>query len=250
MRVQLTYLIPVHNEEPTLAATVARLVARLAVQPDAAIFLLENGSRDRSWDVCRELAGSTRGVAVAAFREPVAGLGHALHRGLVETLRGGGSLAERWVVMTAADLPFGFTDLDAALPAMARAGGPRLIVGSKAHPASAQGGADWRRAVVSQTYRGLRRVLAGMQTADSQGSLLLRLDLGRELVDRIQSRDFFFSTELVFLAERMGEAVLEVPVQREPQRRATTVRFLRDSAAMFGQLAALTRREGRIRRQR
>jgi dolichyl-phosphate beta-glucosyltransferase len=248
--VQLTYLIPVHNEEATLEASIERLVARMAVQPNAAIFLIENGSRDRSWEVCERLAGSAQGVVVAAFREPVAGLGHALHRGLVEALDGGGPLAERWVVMTAADLPFGFTDLDAALPAMARAGGPRLIVGSKAHPESARDGADWRRAVVSQTYRGLRRVLAGMQTADSQGSLLLRLDLGRELVGRIQSRDFFFSTEVVFLAERMGETVLEVPVVREPQRRATTVRFLRDATAMFGQLAALTRREGRIRRQR
>lgn len=250
MRVQLTYLIPVHNEEPTLPAVVARLVARMALQPNAAIFLLENGSRNLSWEVCQELAGTSSGVLVAAFREPVAGLGHALHRGIVEALRAGGSLDERWVVMTAANLPFGFSNLDAAWPAMTRAGGPRLIVGSKAHRESAGDGGDWRRAVASQTYRGLRRVLAGMQTADSQGSLLLRLDLARSLVERIRSRDFFFSTEVVFLAERMGESVLEVPVKLEPQRRSSTVRFLRDSTAMFGQLAALARREGRIRRQR
>jgi dolichyl-phosphate beta-glucosyltransferase len=249
--VRLTYLIPVHNEEPTLAPAVDRLVERLASFPEASIFLLENGSRDRSWPLCQRLAaGEHHGVTVRAFREPSAGLGHALHRGLVESLAAGAARpTDTWAILTAADLPFGFTDLDAALPDMSRPDGPRMLVGSKAHRDSVTGG-DVKRRLGSVAYRTMRHLVAGMRTADSQGSIFVRLDLAAALAPRVAARDFFFSTELVFLAERLGEGVREVPIVLEPARRNSTVRFLRDGTAMLRQLTALTVREGRIHRQR
>jgi hypothetical protein len=61
-------------------------------------------------------------------------------------------------------------------------------------------------------------------------------------VPRIQSRDFFYSTELCHYAERLGEAILEVPVMLQPSERPSTVKPIRHGYAMAKQLLALRRR--------
>ena len=47
----LSYVLPVHNDETTLAANVTRLAAHLRQYRDTEILLVENGSSDASWRV-------------------------------------------------------------------------------------------------------------------------------------------------------------------------------------------------------
>jgi dolichyl-phosphate beta-glucosyltransferase len=245
--VKLSYVVPVHNEERILASSVNRLVERLEAFPGSQVLLVENGSRDGSWALAGQLAGGTRGGRVRAFREAQAGIGYAYHRGLSELGCAGrqgadaGRADEHWAVLTAADLPFDFTDLDQALPHLR--GGARLLIGSKAHPDSRLQ-IGLQRRLASRAYRLARRLVLGMKCGDSQGSVFIRADLAAALVPRIQSRDFFYSTELIFLAERAGERVLEVPVVLAPSLRGSTVRPLRDGLVMGRQLFRLARRRG------
>ena len=72
-------------------------------------------------------------------------MGYALRRGLEMA-------AGDVVVLTAADLPFGFTDLDAYLACSPR---PAIAIGSKAHPQS-RTRVPLQRRLMSESFRVLR----------------------------------------------------------------------------------------------
>jgi glycosyltransferase involved in cell wall biosynthesis len=239
---RLVYVLPVHNEERLLVGNVTRLTSYLERLPGSEVFLVENGSRDASWDLARRLASDITGshVPVRAFREPNAGIGHAYHRGLVEALDRLGPSASLWAVLTGADLPFGSSDLEAALIALERSDS-RILVGSKAHPDS-QADTGPKRRAMSAMYRVARRLAVGMKVGDSQGSVFVRLDLAAELVPRIEARGFFYSTELCHFAERAGETIVELPVVLEASPRASTVRPAADGLTMARDLWRLRKR--------
>jgi glycosyltransferase involved in cell wall biosynthesis len=242
----LSYVLPVHNDECRLAANVARLVEHLRGYESSEILLVENGSSDRSWSVAESLAGTHDGVPVLAFREPNAGIGYAYARALAELETRHGPDASRWAVLTGSDLPFGFSDLDSAKPLLDSGRAP-VIIGSKAHPESVAFRSRMRQGM-SLGFRVLRRVIAGMRTGDSQGSIFMRLDVALPLAKRIESRNFFYTTELVYYAEALPDGVIEVPAVIEASqlvRGATSVRAFSDSRAMLVQLLAL---RGRARR--
>lgn len=231
----LVYVVPVHEDEAILEANVARLRARLGEGDH--VLLVENGSHDRSFEIATALAGEEGpGPRVLAFHEDAAGIGYAYDRGLREALARLGPAADTWAVLTASDLPFDFTDVDAS-SALLASPGLRMIIGSKAHPES-RVERDVKRRAMTAVYRGLRRALVGMRVGDSQGSILLRMDLAAELVPLVAARNFFYSTELCHHAERRGERIVEVPVVLAAAQRASTVRA-RHALDMLEQLWAL-----------
>lgn len=237
----LVYMLPVHNEAVSLRANVDRLATYLTRFGSAEIFLIENGSTDDSWDIAQN-ACRTSPIAVRAYRESGVGIGYAYDRGLREALSRFGPSKHHWAVLTAADLPFGTSDVEAALvhldPARTRS---RILMGSKAHDDS-QVTTSAQRKLMTFVYRVARRSILGMRVGDSQGSLFLRLDLASELVPVIESRNFFYSTELCHFAERLGEDIIELPIAVEVAARPSTVRPLEHGSQMAMQLWRLRRR--------
>lgn len=240
MALTFSYVVPVHNEAPTLEHNVRRMEEELAKYPGSRILLVENGSRDDSWEVCKRLAGERNNVTIEAYQEANAGLGYALHRGVLEEIPRPED--DRWLLLTAADLPFGFTDVEGFLEVYRTGARPDIVVGSKANPRS-KTRTDWQRKTVTRIYRLLRRVVANMKTGDSQGTFFFRASTVKDIVPQIQSRDFFWTTELVFLAERARLSIVEVPIQVEEEQRASTVRPFKHGSKMLAQLVTLRAKE-------
>jgi glycosyltransferase involved in cell wall biosynthesis len=240
----LSYVLPVHNDEKTIARNVARLAEHLGRYSGSEILVVENGSQDGSWAVCERLDAVQSGVPVHVYRERQAGIGFAYARGLAELERAYGEDRTRWVVLTGSDLPWGFSDLDSARPLLDGGAAP-VIIGSKAHPDSVAY-RGWKRHGMSFAFRVLRRAIVGMKTGDSQGSFFIRLDVALPLAHRIASRDFFYTTELVYLAEHLPDGVVEVPAVIEASQLvpgATSVRAFAHGQSMLRQLLALRGRE-------
>jgi glycosyltransferase involved in cell wall biosynthesis len=236
---KLTYVVPVHNETRVLRAKVDALVRGLDARGGGDVLLVENGSSDDSWALCQVLEREQE--SVRSFTIPDAGIGYAYDRGLramLELHNIDSEQRERWAVLTAADLPFGFTDLDAAMESMPYT---RMLIGSKAHKNS-HIEVDTQRRVASAVYRLARRTVLGSRVGDSQGSVFLRADLAREIIGKVTARGFFYSTELVYFAERAGVDVVEVPVTLEKNERQSTVKPVKHGLAMFGQLVELRTR--------
>lgn len=247
--VLLSYVLPVHNSESILSLSVARLRAHLSTYPGSEIILVENGSQDGSWRVACDLAEQPGTTSIRALRVPLAGLGHAYDSGLSASLATEPDSSRRWAVLTAADLPFDFSDLEAATPFLAQDGSPSLLIGSKAHPASLVQ-VPFQRHLASWAYRQVRHFVSGMQTMDSQGSIFIRLDMAARLAPLVRSRGFFYSTELVLHLERLGERIVELPVTLASSGRASTVHPLRHGYAMGLELVLETVRGGRVRPRR
>jgi hypothetical protein len=142
------------------------------------------------------------------------------------------------LVITAADLPFGFSDLDEALALDPR---PDLMIGSKAHPRS-RVGASLKRRLMSDAFRLLRLAVIGLRVGDSQGTILVRREVARQVRPHLEAGDFFFSTELIAVAARMGVTPVELPVDYANPRSGSTVRPLHDGLAMVRALLGLRRR--------
>jgi glycosyltransferase involved in cell wall biosynthesis len=233
--VAFTFIVPIHNEEPTLSSTIARLDEARSTYGIARIVGVENGSSDQTWPVLEQLA--TRYPALHAFREPAAGIGYAYHRGITEALKLGAG-AEDTLVLTACDLPFGFTDIESMLALPDR---PEVCIGSKAKLVGAVK-PNLQRRTMSAVYQLARRWMVGMKTRDCQGSFLIRADIARRFVDQIRARDFFYTTELTALLERAGIRPVEVEVELQEEIRRSTVRPFKHGSALFRQLVALRRR--------
>jgi dolichyl-phosphate beta-glucosyltransferase len=230
--VRISYLVPIYNEEQGLPATARAIAERLASHPGSELIMVENGSTDRSPVLVEELARDLArpGVGVVAAHS-AKGYGNAMRHGI--DIASGDLL-----VITAADLPFGFSDLDEALALDPR---PALMIGSKAHPAS-KVAASLKRRAMSEAFRLLRRAVINLRVGDSQGTILIDRALAQRIRPHLKAGDFFFSTELIALASRMGVTPVEIPVDYSRPREGSTVRPLEDGLRMGRALLDLRQR--------
>ncbi|MHB8488397.1 MAG: glycosyltransferase [Candidatus Dormibacteria bacterium] len=227
---RVSYVIPVHNQIADLRKTVRLLVARLGHLPGSEVILVENGSTDGSGPLCLSLAATSDSEEVAVrVTTSAKGLGFAWRRGMA--LARGDTF-----ILTAADLPFGFTDLDGYLGLSPR---PQLVMGSKTHPES-QIETPLLRRTMSAGFGLLRAGLIGLNI-DTQGSVLIQRSLAQILLPRLHAGDYLIGAEINMWAVHEGVTPVEVPVVYTASGRST-VSPLRDSVSMAAGLLSLRRR--------
>ena len=222
----ITYVIPVHNQIAELRKTVRLLVTRLGHLPGSEVILVENGSTDGSGPLCLSLAATMHSDEVSVrVTTSAKGLGFAWRRGMAMA-RG------EALVLTAADLPFGFTDLDGYLGLSPR---PPLVMGSKTHRDSQIETPAVRRAM-SAGFGLLRAGLIGLNL-DTQGSVLIQRSLAQVLLPRLRAGDYLIGAEINLWAVHEGITPVEVPVVYTASGRST-VSPIRDFVAMAAGLSA------------
>jgi len=203
-RPMVDIVIPVHNEERDLRASVLRLHAYLTQQfPfSARITIADNASTDSTPAVAAELAEELPEVRVLRLKEK--GRGRAL--------------AAAWPtsdarVVSYMDVDLS-TDLSALLPLVAPvisghsqvSIGSRLVAGSRVRRGP-------KREVISRVYNILLRLVLRVRFKDAQcGFKALRADVARSLLPDVVNRNWFFDTELLVRAERAGLRIHELPV--------------------------------------
>lgn len=199
----LDVVIPVYNEEATLAASVHRVRAALDRLPwSARVTIADNASTDRTAIVGRTLARSVEGVRYVRLAEK--GRGRALRTIWLE------SDSDVLVYMDV-DLS---TDLNALLPLVAPliSGHSDLAIGSRlARQSHVVRGP--KREVVSRSYNLILRGALRVKFSDAQcGFKAIRRDAAQQLLPLVEDNTWFFDTELLVLAERSGLRIHEVPV--------------------------------------
>ncbi len=198
----LEIFVPVLDEERALSASVARIRSfareRLAGYR-VRITVVDNGSTDRTPAVARQLADRADDVGWLRLEQPGRGraLRHAWGRSEADVL-----------VYTDVDLS---ADL-AALPEMLRRirDGADVAIGSR-HLPDSRVTRSALRGLLSRGYNLLVRGLFGAGFSDAQcGFKAITRSAARALVPRVRDDAWFFDTELLLLAERLGYTVEEV----------------------------------------
>lgn len=231
----ITYVLPVHNDARDLRTTVQRLQERLREFSGSEIMLMQNGSSDNSAEICAEISAAPHTGLTIRHEDTPKGLGYALKRGLEMA-------AGDLIVLSSVELPFGFTDIDNYLALSPQ---PNIALGSKSHPDSVVHVSRKRRAA-SDAFRIARHLILGIKSIDSQGIILLRRELAQKITPLLECTDYLVQTEIVAWAIRMGETPVEIPIVY-PQPQRSTVSPLMDGLRMFWGMVKL---RGRLRRYR
>jgi glycosyltransferase involved in cell wall biosynthesis len=206
----LTVVLPAHNEEAILQATVTEVVEGLRARGlPFEVLIVENGSTDRTWPLAQELDAAH--PEVQALTEPAPDYGRALRTGL---LRATGDAVVNFDV--------DYYDLGFADQALERlAAGADIVVGTK----RGEGAEDRRalpRRIVTGVFTGILRTGFGLQASDTHGMKALDRAAVAPLAERCLLGTDLFDTELVLRAERGGLVVAELPVRVEERRPART----------------------------
>lgn len=231
--VTYSVVIPAHNCAPVIERTVQAWRSRLA-GTDYELIVVENGSTDSTTETLEELARKLRDTRVRVMHSDP-GMGFALRTGIAASH---GST----IILTADDLPFGFTDLDAF---EALAAPSTVVIGSKSHPASTIR-RRWQRRLASGVFNCIRKVMTRSRVGDSQGTFFIDGPWARRIVTDLREGGFLLSTEIVLTAESLGEEILEVPITYDEhvQDKPSSVRAA-SMARSARELIALCRSVGR-----
>lgn len=197
-------VVPVHNEQGILPASIRRLHAHLTCELPFAwrILIADNGSTDETPRVAAALAEDLPNVEVVSLSE----------RGR------GGALRTAWQgsdadVVCYMDVDLS-TDLRALLPLLAPlvsghsdiAIGTRLSRGSRVTRGA-------KRELISRAYNRLLRTVLSARFSDAQcGFKAVRADAARRLLPAVRDNGWFFDTELLMVAQREGMRIHDVPV--------------------------------------
>lgn len=215
-------VVPVHNEEAGLEASIRRLHTYLTEQFPLSwlITVADNASLDRTWPIACRLVYELDGVQAV----------HLDAKGRGRALRAAWSASPAPVVAYMdVDLS---TDLDALLPLVAPlvSGHSDVAIGTRLAPASRIVRGPKREAI-SRSYNLLLRATLHNGFSDAQcGFKAVRSDVARALLPLVEDQGWFFDTELLVLAEANGLRIHEVPVDwvDDPDSRVDVVSTARD----------------------
>jgi glycosyltransferase involved in cell wall biosynthesis len=197
-------VVPVHNGADALNACVARLRDHLADSLPLRwrITIVDSASTDETWKTAQELAEQLSGVT--AVRVEAEGRGRAV-RAAWE--------ASDAFILAYVDVELS-TDLNAFLPLVAPllSGHSDVAVGSR-FSRGAQVARTPRRGLNSRRYSRLLSLTLGTEVRDTQCSFkAVRADVARVLLPAVHANNWFFDTEFLVLAERLGLRIAELPV--------------------------------------
>ncbi len=201
---QVEVVFPAYNEAPNLEASVRRLRRYLddSFPFRTVVTIVDNGSTDDTPLVARRLASTLSGVRALTLARK--GRGHAL--------RTAWSASEADVVAYMdVDLS---TSLSGLLPLVGSvvSGHSDLAVGTRLAPGS-QVERGPKRELISRAYSHLVRFCLRSHVSDFQcGFKAIRRTCALEILPLIEDDGWFFDTELIVTAERLGLRVSETPV--------------------------------------
>ena len=154
----ISVVFPAYQEETFLPTAVADVTNGLrSAGRHFEVLVVENGSKDRTREVARELASEY--PEVRALSIPTADYGLALREGLLQS-------KGTFVVNFDVDL-YDLTFLDRALERIAAPGGPSIVVASK-RGEDANDTRHWTRKAVTSVFTFLLRRGFGLKVSDTQ----------------------------------------------------------------------------------
>lgn len=207
--VDVDVVVPVYNEQAELGSSILLLLSHLQKASRTGmpfswqVVIADNASTDSTWQLACTLVNE-HPDSVRAVRIPRKGRGRALKR--------------TWERSCARVLSYMDVDLStdlASFPALVGPileGGADVSFGSRLLPGS-RVTRSAKREVISRTYNLLLRRYLGVSFRDAQcGFKAISSEAAAVLLPLVEDDEWFFDTELLVKAERLGAAMNEVAV--------------------------------------
>ena len=228
----LSVVIPAYNEALRLGSTLEKVCEFLSTRSyGVELIVVDDGSTDQTPQILEDL--QSRYPLLRVLRnERNRGKGFSVRRGVLEA---GGEL----VLFTDSDLSAPIEETNKLLAAL-ESSQADAAVGSRALKRRLIGiHQPWPREFAGRCFNLLVRLFTGLKIRDTQcGLKLFRRASTRRAFELQRVERFGFDPEILFLIERSGRRIVEVPV-RWNDNPATKVSLLRDPTRMFLDLVAI-----------
>lgn len=224
----LSVIIPAYNEENRLPVTLRTTLGWLSENlPRFELIVVDDGSQDRTRQVVDYYAKLDPRVRLTAERQ---------NRGKGYSVREGVLLSQgRLVLYMDADNSTPISEIEKFYQALDQ--GAQVVIGSRALAASQiLVHQPWYRETMGKTFNLLVRLFAVRGINDTQcGFKLFTREAADTIFPRQRIKGFSFDVELLFLAQRFGFKIAEVPIcwENSPESR---VHILFDAVKMFWDL--------------
>jgi dolichol-phosphate mannosyltransferase len=215
MPIDTFVIVPTYNEADNLDDLLSQLLA-LPVQ--LGVVVVDDNSPDGTGVLADRWAAQTPGRVVVVHRPAKLGLGTAYIAGFKTALHELG--AERVLTMDA-----DFSHNPRYIPDMIALSRERhVVIGSRYVPGGGTRHCSRRRIVLSRGANLVARTLLGLRARDATaGFRLYRREVLLSIpLDEIFSSGYSFLVEMLFLCQRRGWQIGEVPIIFEDRRKGTT----------------------------
>jgi glycosyltransferase involved in cell wall biosynthesis len=206
-------VIPAYNEAENLELFVSRFIDRLAAEISDLRFevlIVENGSTDETL-VCANRLGDTYPGIVSVFSNERGSYGEAIKRGMLES---------KGTYLSILECDYLDVDFVVRSIALLERGKARFIVASKAHPDSVDR-RPFKRRALTRIFNLILRWTLSYPGTDTHGLKSMETALAKTLCREAITTDEIFQTEIVLMAWRSGEKIVELPTCIEELRPAT-----------------------------
>jgi glycosyltransferase involved in cell wall biosynthesis len=196
----LSLIIPTFNDESTVGKLIADGVALLEeVCPDYEIVLVNDGSKDNTWEVLQRAAQINNRVRL---------INHPVNKGYGETIRELYYAAQKDLIFSLpGDYQYAPKELLKMAEGLTRSD---FVIGLRVKRND-----PWRRKLQSAVYNFMLRALYGLKHKDVNSIKLFK----RKILDQVhlQSPTAFVDAELCIRAEKAGFNIIEIPIEHLPR---------------------------------
>jgi glycosyltransferase involved in cell wall biosynthesis len=230
----ISVVVPAFNEAARIGDTLRATIGYLRAQSaDSELIVVNDGSTDGTGEVVRKVLAE-HAILSARLLE------HSPNRGKGATVREGLLAATKPVAaFFDADLSTPINELPKIIEPIAR-GEVDVAFGSRALDRKLIGSRQpWRREQGGRVFNLLVRLATGLPFWDTQcGFKAFRMQACRNIIAAARVNGFGFDVELLFLAQRAGLRLGEIPV-RWNHYEGSKVDFAYDSVRMLREVIAL-----------
>jgi dolichyl-phosphate beta-glucosyltransferase len=223
--VYLSIIIPAYNEEANIAATLKDIAAFLKGKSYThQVIVVDDGSTDQTYALAQSLSRLFSSFVI--LKNPTnRGKGYSVKRGVL-------SARGELVLFMDADNATRIDQLGGLIKAIDD--GYDIAVGSRRVPgAKVKVSQPLYRIILGNVYIILSSIILGTKIKDYNcGFKLFKKDAAKLLFSRLQSEDWSFDSELIFLISRLKLKIKEAAVVWE-NKKTSKVRPIRDGIKSF-----------------
>jgi len=226
-------VIPAFNEAARIGETVRQTLEYLErVSPESELIVVNDGSTDTTSTIARNALAGAKIDNRLLENFPNVGKGAAVGKGLLDARKPIGLFFD-------ADLSTPLGETPKVIEPIAN-GEVDIAFGSRALDRGLIGNHQpWRREQSGRVFNLIVRLATGLPFWDTQcGFKAFRLDVSRPILEAARIKGFAFDVELLFLAQRAGLRLREVPV-RWNHAEGSKVRLVHDSLRMLGEIVSM-----------
>lgn len=208
-------IVPTYNEADNIHDLVTQL---LNLPVEVQVLVVDDNSPDKTGDLVDQMVSEFSGRVHVIHRPGKMGLGTAYIAGFKKAMN---ELNASRIMTMDAD----FSHNPRFIPAMIELSKTRhVVIGSRYVPGGGSLNCTWKRVMLSKIANMTAKTLLGLKAKDTTAGFRLyrREVLASIPLDRIFSSGYSFLVEMLFMCQRRGWQIGEVPIIFEDRRKGQT----------------------------